>query len=672
MISQMLIPELGNFALVVALFLALLQGVLPIVGAARGNAVLMSVARPISFGHFVFVSLAFVFLVISFINNDFSVLYVAEHSNSQLPIQYRIAALWGGHEGSLLLWTFMLTVWTIAVATFSKHLPQEMVARVIGVMGLISVGFLLFMLFTSNPFDRLIPAAMDGRDLNPLLQDPGLVIHPPMLYMGYVGFSVAFSFALSALLGGQLDATWARWSRPWTTVAWVFLTLGIMLGSGWAYYELGWGGWWFWDPVENASFMPWLAGTALIHSLAVTEKRGAFKSWTVLLAIAAFSLSLLGTFLVRSGVLTSVHAFATDPKRGIFILSFLVIVIGASLLLFAWRAPKIGLGGKFDIISRESMLLSNNVLLSVAAASVFLGTLYPLFMDALGMGKLSVGPPYFNTVFVPLMVPLVFMMGLGPIARWKHASVPDIWKKVRWAFVSSMIIALLLPFVMGSWTPLIALGFMLAFWVISTTLLNLRYRLGKEGSLWDRLKAQPRSYYGMQFAHLGIAIFVIGVTMVKGYESERDVRMSMGDTVEVGGYQFRFDGITESEGPNYHAFVGHVVIKKGNSIVAELYPEKRNYNASGMPMTEAAIDAGLFRDLYVSLGEPIPDSDGAWAVRVYYKPFVGWIWAGCLLMALGGIFAISDRRYRIHSKKSKPTDVAAGSGIESELKERTA
>lgn len=672
MISQMLIPELGNFALVVALFLALLQGVLPIIGAARGNAVLMSVARPISFGHFTFVSIAFACLLACFINSDFSVLYVAEHSNSQLPIQYRIAALWGGHEGSLLLWTFMLTIWTIAVATFSKHLPQEMVARVIGVMGFISVGFLLFMMLTSNPFDRLIPAAMDGRDLNPLLQDPGLVIHPPMLYMGYVGFSVAFAFAISALLGGQMDSTWARWSRPWTTVAWVFMTLGIMLGSGWAYYELGWGGWWFWDPVENASFMPWLAGTALIHSLAVTEKRGAFKSWTVLLAIAAFSLSLLGTFLVRSGVLTSVHAFATDPKRGIFILSFLVVVIGSSLLLFAWRAPKIGLGGKFDIISRESMLLSNNVLLSVASASVFLGTLYPLFMDALGMGKLSVGPPYFNTVFVPLMVPLVFMMGLGPIARWKHASVPDIWVRVRWAFGASLLIALLLPLVMGKWTPLIALGFMLAFWVISTGFLDLKKRLGKEGSLWDRIKAQPRSYYGMQFAHLGIAIFVIGVTMVKGYETERDVRMGVGDTVDVGGYQFRFDGISESEGPNYHAYVGHMVIKKGDHIAAELYPEKRNYNSGSMPMTEAAIDPGLFRDLYVSLGEPIPDSDGAWAVRVYYKPFVDWIWAGCLLMALGGIFAISDRRYRIHSKKAKQAEVATGSGPESELKEKTA
>jgi cytochrome c-type biogenesis protein CcmF len=667
MIPQMIIPELGNFALVVALFLALLQGALPIIGAARGNSVLMSVARPISFGHFVFISIAFACLLQAFISNDFSVLYVAQHSNSQLPIQYRIAALWGGHEGSLLLWTFLLTLWTIAVAMFSKHLPEEMVARVIGVMGLISVGFLLFMLFTSNPFDRLLPAAIDGRDLNPLLQDPGLVIHPPMLYMGYVGFSVAFSFALSALLGGQLDATWARWSRPWTTVAWVFMTLGIALGSWWAYYELGWGGWWFWDPVENASFMPWLVGTALIHSLAVTEKRGAFKSWTVLLAIAAFSLSLLGTFLVRSGVLTSVHAFATDPKRGIFILSFLVVVIGASLLLFAWRAPKIGLGGKFELVSRESLLLSNNVLLSVASASVFLGTLYPLFMDALGFGKLSVGPPYFNTVFVPLMVPMILMMGLGPIARWKQASVPDMWLRVRWAFVSSLVIALLLPLVLGKWTPLIALGLMLAFWVITTSLLDLRKRLGKDGSLLQRLKNQSRSYYGMQLAHLGIAVFVIGVTMVKGYETERDVRMNVGDTVEAGGYVFRFDGITEQQGPNYMASRGHVVINKNDRIVGELFPEKRNYNTSGMPMTEAAIEPGLLGDLYVSLGEPIPDSDGAWAVRVYVKPFVDWIWAGCLLMALGGIFAISDRRYRIHARKAK---AVAADG--EQLKEKTA
>jgi cytochrome c-type biogenesis protein CcmF len=661
-----MIPEIGNFALIVALFLSLIQGVLPIVGAARNDAVMMGTARTLAVGQMIIVMVAFGCLVQSFVGNDFSVLYVAEHSNSQLPIQYRISAIWGGHEGSLLLWTFILTLWTVSVATFSRHLPQEMVARVIGVMGLVSTGFLLFMLLTSNPFDRLFPAAMDGRDLNPLLQDPGLVIHPPMLYMGYVGFSVAFAFALSALLGGKLDSTWARWSRPWTTIAWVFMTIGIALGSWWAYYELGWGGWWFWDPVENASFMPWLVGTALIHSLAVTEKRGAFKSWTVLLAIAAFSLSLLGTFLVRSGVLSSVHAFATDPKRGIFILSFLVVVIGSSLLLFAWRAPKIGLGGKFDLISRESMLLTNNVLLSVASASVFLGTLYPLFMDALGFGKLSVGPPYFNTVFVPLMVPLVVMMGLGPIARWKHASMPDIWVRVRWALGASIVIALLLPLVLGKWTPLIALGFLLAAWVITTTLLDLRKRIAGTGTFWQRLKIPARSYYGMLLAHLGIAVFVIGVTMVKGYETERDVRMDIGDTVEAGGYVFRFDGVSEQQGPNYVASEGRVSVSKDGKPLTVLNPEKRVYNASGMPMTEASIRTGFLRDLYVSLGEPIPGTN-AWAVRVYIKPFVDWIWAGCLLMALGGMLAISDRRYRIHARKTQPENAGAA-----KLKEKTA
>ena len=657
-----MIPEIGSFALVVALFIAIIQGVLPIYGAARGNEVLMGTARTLATGQFVFVGIAFACLTYAFIVNDFSVLYVAQHSNSQLPIAYRVAAVWGGHEGSLLLWAFILTVWTFAVAMFSKHLPQEMVARVLGVMGLVSVGFLLFMLFTSDPFDRLIPAALDGRDLNPLLQDPGLVIHPPMLYMGYVGFSVAFAFALSALLGGKLDSTWARWSRPWTTIAWVFMTIGIALGSWWAYYELGWGGWWFWDPVENASFMPWLVGTALIHSLAVTEKRGAFKSWTVLLAIAAFSLSLLGTFLVRSGVLTSVHAFATDPERGVFILSFLVIVIGASLLLFAWRAPKVGLGGKFDIISRESMLLSNNVLLSVASASVFLGTLYPLFMDALGFGKLSVGPPYFNTVFVPLMVPLVMMMGLGPVARWKKASLPDIWMRVRWALAASMVIAILLPLVMGEWTPIVGLGILLAAWVITTGFLDLKRRMGNEGSFMQRLKVPSRSYYGMQLAHLGIAVFIIGVTLVKGYESERDVRMDVGDTLTTGGYVFRFDGVTEEEGPNYVAARGIVSVSKDGKQITVLHPEKRQYNASGMPMTEAAIDTGFLRDLYVSLGEPIPNSE-AWAVRIYLKPFVDWIWAGCLLMALGGILAVTDRRYRIKARKAK-TEPATSKPLE--------
>ena len=647
-----MIPELGHFSLIIALCLALTLGVLPILGAARNNPVLMGVARPLAYGQFVFIGLAFATLANAFLGNDFSVLYVAQHSNSQLPAQYRFAAIWGGHEGSLLLWALILSVWTAAVATFSKHLPEEMVARVLGVMGLVSVGFLLFMLFTSSPFERLLPAAVDGRDLNPLLQDPGLVIHPPMLYMGYVGFSVAFAFAIAALIGGKLDATWARWSRPWTTVAWVFMTIGIALGSGWAYYELGWGGWWFWDPVENASFMPWLVGTALIHSLAVTEKRGAFKSWTVLLAIAAFSLSLLGTFLVRSGVLTSVHSFAADPKRGIFILSFLVLVIGASLMLFAWRAPKIGLGGKFDILSRESLLLSNNVLLSVASASVFIGTLYPLFMDALGYGKLSVGPPYFQAVFVPLMVPMILMMGLGPLARWKKMAAPELAKRVRWGFGSAVVIALLLPLVLGNWTPMIALGLMMAFWVIASLVISLRQRLSGSGSFMQRVRGQSNSYYGMQLAHLGVAIFIIGVTLVKGYETERDVRMNVGDIVNAGGYEFRFNGVTETQGPNYVAGVGHVAVRKDGKLVAELEPEKRQYNVTGMPLTEAAIEVGFLRDLYVSLGEPIPESDGAWAVRVYIKPFVDWIWFGCLLMAMGGILAISDRRYRIHSKKA--------------------
>jgi cytochrome c-type biogenesis protein CcmF len=662
-----MIPELGHFSLIVALFLATTLGVLPILGAARNNSVLMGVARPLAYGQMLLIGVAFATLANAFLSNDFSVLYVAQHSNSQLPGQYRFAAIWGGHEGSLLLWAFFLSVWTAAVAAFSKHLPEEMVARVLGVMGMISVGFLLFMLFTSSPFERLLPAAADGRDLNPLLQDPGLVIHPPMLYMGYVGFSVAFAFAISALLGGKLDATWARWSRPWTTVAWVFMTIGIALGSGWAYYELGWGGWWFWDPVENASFMPWLLGTGLIHSLAVTEKRGAFKSWTVLLAIAAFSMSLLGTFLVRSGVLTSVHSFAADPKRGIFILSFLVLVIGASLLLFAWRAPKVGLGGKFDMVSRESLLLSNNVLLSVASASVFIGTLYPLFMDALGYGKLSVGAPYFEAVFVPLMVPMVFMMGLGPLARWKKMSVPDLARRVRWAFGSALVLALLLPLVMGKflslesnkWSPMIVLGLLMAFWVIATLVVSLRQRWTGQGSFIARVRAQSLSYYGMQVAHLGVALFIIGVTLVKGYETERDLRMNVGDTVVAGGYEFRFNGVTESQGPNYVAGVGHVSVNKDGKLVTELNPEKRQYNVSGMPLTEAAITTGVFRDLYVSLGEQIPESEGAWAVRVYIKPFIDWIWAGCLLMALGGILAISDRRYRIHKKAATLQGAAA-------------
>src|ERR1051325_9369136 len=547
-----MIPEIGQFALILALMLALTQATLPLIGAAKGNAQLVALAKPTAQAQFIFVLIAISCLGYSFISNDFSVLNVATNSNSRLPLQYRLPATRGSHAGSLLLWAFFLTLWMVAVTLFSNHLPSEMIARVLSVMAMISTGFLLFMLLTSNPFARLFPVPVDGRDLNPLLQDPAMVAHPPMLYMGYVGFCVAFAFAVSALIGGRLDATWARWSRPWTTVAWMFLTCGIALGSFWAYYELGWGGWWFWDPVENASFMPWLVGTALIHSLAVTEKRGGFKSWTVLLAIAAFSLSLLGTFLVRSGVLTSVHAFATDPKRGIFILVFLLIVIGGSLLLYAIRAKQVGVGGKFDVVSRESLLLSNNVLLTVAAASVLLGTLYPLLVDALGGAKLSVGPPYFNLVFVPLMAPAMFLMGVGPIARWKKASLPDLVTRLRWAFVISVLSAVALPFVLGGWKWRVSLGLLLAIWIITTVFANLWERVRvTSGQLttFQKLRTQSRSYYGMQVAHLGVAVFIVGVTMVTGYQVEQDVRMTPGKTVSAGGYDFRFDSVSTVTGP---------------------------------------------------------------------------------------------------------------------------
>ena len=645
-----MIPELGQFALVLALILAVAQGTLPLAGAARGTQSWMNLARPAAQGQLVFVAIAFGCLTYSFVINDFSVLYVASNSNSGLPLQYRIAAVWGGHEGSLLLWMLMLASWTTAVSVFSSHLPNDIVARVLGVLGLVSVGFLSFTLFTSNPFDRLLPAAMDGRDLNPLLQDFGMIIHPPMLYMGYVGFSVAYAFAIAALLSGRLDATWARWSRPWTTLAWAFLTLGIALGSWWAYYELGWGGWWFWDPVENASFMPWLVGTALIHSLAVTEKRGAFKSWTVLLAIFAFALSLLGTFLVRSGVLTSVHSFATDPKRGVFILAFLVVVIGGSLALFAWRAHRVGLGGRFEVVSRESLLLTNNVLLVVATGSVLLGTLYPLFLDALGLGKLSVGPPYFETVFFPLMAPALFLMGVGPMARWKQASVPELAVRLKWALGVSLAGALLLPLAMGQWTPLASFGFLLALWIVASSVTNLWSRLKQApgATLGAKLRAPSRSYYGMLLAHTGMAVFVVGVTMVKSYEAEKDVRLSLGETVELGGYAFRFDALNDVKGPNYVATRGTFTVTRGASAVGMMYPEKRIYHVQKNPMTEAAINTGFTRDLYVSLGEAVGTTDNkAWVVRVQVKPFVDWIWGGCVLMALGGLLAVLDKRYRV-------------------------
>ena len=656
-----MIPELGHFALILALLLAALLATLPIVGAQRGVVAWMALARPLATGQFLFIAFAFGCLAYSFVSNDFSVLNVATNSNSLLPLEYRIAATWGSHEGSMLLWVFMLGAWTMAVALKSRHLPDEMVARVLGVMGFVAFGFLLFMLLTSNPFDRLFPPAADGRDLNPLLQDPGMVFHPPLLYMGYVGFSVAFSFAIAALIGGRLDATWARWSRPWTTLAWSFLTCGIMLGSAWAYYELGWGGWWFWDPVENASFMPWLVGTALVHSLAVTEKRGTFKAWTVLLAICAFSLSLLGTFLVRSGVLTSVHAFATDPRRGVFILAFLALVIGGSLVLFALRAPKVGGGGRFEAVSRETMLLANNVLLIAAGGSVLLGTLYPLFLDALNLGKISVGPPYFDAVFVPLTTPLIFLMGVGPLARWKEAPVPDLWRRLRWALAVSVVSALVLPLAAGKWTPMVSFGLLLAAWIVTTTVVNLRERgRGVRGGVIAHFARQPRSYWGMIVAHLGIATFIIGVTMVKGYETERDVRMGVGDTVTVGGFTLRFDGTTDTRGPNYRAARGAFDVSRNGQHVTTQFPEKRVYDASGTPMTEAAIETMLTGDLYVSLGEPV--DGGAWSVRVYHKPFVTWIWVGCLMMALGGLLAISDRRYRI--AKRREASVAGGAAAQ--------
>ena len=662
-----MIYELGHVALILALTMALAQSVLPLIGAHTGNVAWMGLARPSARGQFLFVVISYLSLTHAFVTNDFSVALAANHSNSTLPLIFRVTAVWGNHEGSILLWTMILSMWTVAVSVFSRQLDDRMVARVLGVMGLISCGFIMFTLFTSNPFERVFPPSADGNDLNPLLQDAGMVIHPPMLYMGYVGFVVAFAFAVSALLSGRLDAAWARWSRPWTTAAWCFLTVGIALGSFWAYYELGWGGWWFWDPVENASFMPWLVGTALIHSLAVTEKRGGFKMWTALLAILAFSLSLLGTFIVRSGVLSSVHAFATDPARGLFILGFLALVIGGSLALFAWRAPRVGLGGTFETVSRESMLLGNNVLLLVAAAAVLLGTLYPLVIDALGMGKLSVGPPYFDSVFVPLMTPALFLMGVGPLARWRQASLPDLAYRLRWAFGVSVGSAVVAFFALGKWSPMIGLGLALAAWIASTGALHLVTRLREHSSAswWRRLAAQPGSFYGMLLAHFGVAVFIVGVTVVSGFQSEIDVRMELGDTATVAGYQMRLDKIDEVRGPNYKAQRATLSISQGGKPIATLTPDRRVYNVSGSPMTEVAIDRGLLRDVDVALGDPV--SATAWSVRLHHKPFVNWIWIGCVLMALGGGLAVLDRRYRKVRVRSagaapaaRPTPMPAG------------
>ncbi|WP_197020060.1 heme lyase CcmF/NrfE family subunit [Zestomonas thermotolerans] len=643
-----MIPELGHLAMILALCFALVQASLPLVGAWRGDRQWMGLAVPAAWGQFAFLAFAFACLTWAFLNDDFSVRYVASNSNSALPWYYKFSAVWGAHEGSLLLWALILGGWTFAVSVFSRQLPEAMLARVLAVMGMISIGFLLFLIVTSNPFERLLPnSPMDGNDLNPLLQDIGLIVHPPMLYMGYVGFSVAFAFAIAALLGGRLDAAWARWSRPWTIVAWSFLGIGITLGSWWAYYELGWGGWWFWDPVENASFMPWLVGTALLHSLAVTEKRGVFKSWTVLLAIAAFSLSLLGTFLVRSGVLTSVHAFATDPERGIFVLAFLFVVVGGSLTLFALRAPVVKSQVGFGLWSRETLLLVNNLVLVVASAMILLGTLYPLVLDALSGAKLSVGPPYFNALFLPLMALLMVVLAIGVIVRWKDTPLKWLAGMLGPVLLASVALGVLASFLFGDfhWTALAT--WLLAAWVVFAGLRDLLDKTRHSGLL-KGLGKLGRSYWGMQLGHLGIAVCALGVVLSSQYSAERDLRMAPGDSLELAGYRFVFEGTQHYEGPNFTSDHGTVRVLRDGEEVAVLHPEKRLYRVQQSVMTEAGIDAGFTRDLYVALGEPL--ENGAWAVRLHVKPYVRWIWLGGLLTAFGGLLAALDRRYRVKVK----------------------
>ena len=643
-----MIVELGHFLLWLAVGVSLVLSVVPLAGAQRGRADWMALAKPASFTLLGLVIISYACLLASFARNDFSVLNVASHSNSALPLMYRLAATWGSHEGSLLLWLLMQAGWTAAVAAFSRHLPAPVVARTLSVMGMLTIGFLLFVLFTSNPFERLFPVPFDGRDLNPQLQDPGMIFHPPMLYMGYVGFSVAFAFAVSALIGGNLDAQWARWMRPWTTVAWAFLTFGIALGSWWAYYELGWGGWWFWDAVENASFMPWLVGTALIHSLAVTEKRGSFKSWTVLLAILCYSLSLLGTFLVRSGVITSVHSFAADPTRGLFILIMLGVTVGSALALYAWRAPSVGLGARFEMLSRETMLLANNVLLVVAMAAVMLGTLYPLILDALGLGKISVGPPYFDAVFVPIMAVLVFFMGIGPLARWKNEELPSLARRLRWAAGVTVVSAALTAWIGGSLHPGSVVGLLMAYWIVASVATDLWERVrpagGVRANVLHRLGQLPRAMYGMMFAHLGVAVFVFGVTMVSTYDIETDVAMKPGDSTTVRGYTFTYMGAQQVRGPNFEGVRGHLAVSRSGEPYTDMYPEKRIYRVQRTPMTEAAIASRVRGDLYVQMGEVIQGDK--WLVRIWVKPFVSWVWFGCLMMGLGGLLAVTDKRYR--------------------------
>ncbi|CAM3999827.1 heme lyase CcmF/NrfE family subunit [Vreelandella rituensis] len=642
-----MIPEVGHFALIIALLLAVVQAIVPLAGAATRRPLWMAYGRPMAMGQFLFVSIAYACLTASYMLDDFSVANVANNSNSLLPWYYKFSAVWGNHEGSVLLWSLMLAGWACAVAVFSRDLPRDMVARVLGILGMVCMGFLLFILVTSNPFERLLPnMPQDGADLNPLLQDFGLVVHPPMLYMGYVGFSVVFAFAIAALLGGRLDAAWTRWARPWTNLAWAFLTVGIALGSWWAYYELGWGGWWFWDPVENASLLPWLSGTALIHSLAVTEKRGSFKSWTVLLAITTFSLSLMGTFLVRSGVLTSVHAFANDPARGFFILVLLAITVALSLLLFALRAPRVSQNVGFSWLSRDALLLINNILLVIMTVTVLLGTIYPLILDSLGLGKISVGPPYFNSLFVPLTVLLCVFMGLGPSSRWKRMSVSALARKLWMSGVAALAIGILAPLVYGgSWNLWVSLGIVSALWIVLPMLRDMFDKTRNASSFLSGLRKLSLAYWGMVLGHLGVAVTIIGVTVVSNYNIERNVRMTPGETVEVAGYQFTMTELGSRRGPNFLADTSTLQVQRGEDGRSfTMRPEKRLYIATGMPMTQVALRPGLFRDLYVAMGEDL--GDGSWAMRVQYKPFVRWLWLGALLMAAGGIMAIADKRYR--------------------------
>ncbi len=648
-----MIAELGNFALILAFCLAISQGVLPLVGARTGNERLMATGRSLAVGQLVFLAFSYAALTWAFVASDFSVEYVARNSNLALPTQYKVTAVWGGHEGSLLLWVLLLAAWGVAVAVFSKALPRKMLARVMGVLGIVSTGFLAFTVLTSNPFNRLARVPADGVDLNPLLQDPGMIAHPPLLYMGYVGMSVVFAFAIAALLSGRLDAAWARWSRPWTTVAWCFLTLGVGVGSWWAYYELGWGGWWFWDPVENASFMPWLTATALLHSLAVTEKRGGFKVWTVMLAILTFALTILGAFIVRSGVITSVHSFAADPDRGVFLLSMLAATLLGSLALYAWRAPRVGLGGGFGWYSRESLLLGNNVLLVVACAAVFVGTLYPLALDALGLSKISVGPPYFDAVFMPLMMPMLFLVGVGPLIAWKQADPVETSKQLRWVFLVSILIGIAWPFAMGLWKPLTALGLGLAAWILLTAAVDTRNRMMRRRSqgVGSMLGALRPSFLGMHLAHAGLALVVVAISMVNSYEVERDVRLAPGDTATAGGYEFTMLGVGGVRGPNYDADQATIEVTRNGKPVATLTPQRRYYDSqSDMPMHQASLHRRPTRDLYVSLGERL--SGDAWLVRLYYKPYMFWMWVGGLMMAFGGFLAAADRRYRLARERS--------------------